>query len=336
MLLMISPKVSKALRGIAILIVIGSHYAGWMYVEPVHIRAHHMISTWGPPGVDIFFLLSGYGLYRSARAGVTEQCQSGISGRFVLRRILGALLPYLLIAGLINCYTGAWTEAVSEGHLKQTLLSYLTCAEYWYMAVLFVLYGFFMLCFRFGGRLRLPLLTIAVILYTIWLYQTGHADFWELSNPAFLIGLWAAAAEETFPAPMGKKPLQAGIGLLGMAGMILSFYMMQQYGGSGVPESFGWELTMNVFFTLIILSLALLIPTWPRAVLSFLGETSLFIYLLHTVLFWALIFRLEALGYARAAMLTGLITLAVSGAVGFLYLKLSNAVSVSIAQKHKK
>ncbi|MBR5115691.1 MAG: acyltransferase [Lachnospiraceae bacterium] len=329
---MISPGVSKAFRGIAILIVIASHYAGWMYVEPVHIRAHHMISTWGPPGVDIFFLLSGYGLYLSARKGRSDLCPSGISGRFVLRRVTGAVLPYLLIAGLINCYSGAWTQAAAEGTLDKALLDYLTAAEFWYMQVLFVLYGLFLLCFRFGGRFRLPILTVAVILYTIWLYQTGHADFWELSNPAFLIGIWAAASEQRFPEQMKKALPNVLTGILGGIGMAVSFFRMQRYGGSGVPESFGWELVMNLFFTLIILSLCRLIPKWPGVVLKSLGETSLFIYLLHTILFWNLIFRLEALGYARAAMLTGLITLAVGSLAGFLYQTLSSQFYKRIAK----
>ena len=64
---MITAKTSKTLRGIAILIVIASHFAEWMFLEPAHPGLRHMIGTWGPPGVDIFLLLSGYGLYLSAR-----------------------------------------------------------------------------------------------------------------------------------------------------------------------------------------------------------------------------------------------------------------------------
>ena len=331
----ISAKVSKALRGIAILIVIASHYAGWMYVDPVHIRAHHMISTWGPPGVDIFLLFSGYGLYLSAHKGRNDRCPGGISGRFVLRRIFGALIPYLLIAGLINCYAGAWTQAAAEGTLKSVILDYLTCAEFWYMQVLFVLYGLFILCFRFGRALRLPLLTLTVILYTIRLYQTGHADFWELSNPAFLIGVWAGAAECRFPEQLKKPLVRAGVGILGLIGMGISFDRMQRNGGSGVPESFGWELVMNLFFTLIVLSIAWLLTNWPGIVLRLLGETSLFIYLLHTFLFWNIIFRLDFLGYARAAMITGAITLVIGCAVGSLYNHLSELFFRRIAKPRK-
>ena len=65
---MISRNVSKYLRGLAILIVIASHYSEWMYVEPAFPALKHCISTWGPPGVDIFFLFSGYGLYKSFKA----------------------------------------------------------------------------------------------------------------------------------------------------------------------------------------------------------------------------------------------------------------------------
>ena len=129
------------LRGIAILIVIASHYAGWMYVEPVHVTAHDWIMKWGPVGVDIFFLMSGYGLHKSAERGRhTKSNNSGITFNFVIKRIIGAYIPYLLCVALINTYDGTWKSAIEEGTIREKVISCLMTEGYWYMSVLFTMY----------------------------------------------------------------------------------------------------------------------------------------------------------------------------------------------------
>ena len=62
---MIDNRTSKVFRGIAILMVIASHFAGGMYEESFNEALRQWISTWGVYGVDIFFMLSGYGLVKS-------------------------------------------------------------------------------------------------------------------------------------------------------------------------------------------------------------------------------------------------------------------------------
>nr|MCR4584355.1 hypothetical protein [Lachnospiraceae bacterium] len=47
--------VSMMLRGVAIIIVVFSHFTEWMYLPSPYPRITHIISTLGPIGVDIFF-----------------------------------------------------------------------------------------------------------------------------------------------------------------------------------------------------------------------------------------------------------------------------------------
>ncbi|MCR4764055.1 MAG: acyltransferase [Lachnospiraceae bacterium] len=316
---MISVRNSLMLRGIAILIVIGSHYAGWMFVEPVHVRAHDWISTWGPIGVDIFFLLSGYGLTVSAARGSGENCKSGINGRFVAARIIGSVLPYYILAALINCYSGAWVSGYREGNLLHVIRDYLVAEDFWFMQVLFVFYVLFIIAFRFGGRIRLPLVLAAAILYTVLLVQSGHADFWELSNMAFPLGIVAATLELAFPKRMKSISVRAAIFAAGAIGFFVSFLGMEQTGGSGAETSFFWELSMNLFFAVLVLGAASVLPDWKGRVLPILGKNSLFIYLLHTVLFWGMMIKLDELPYAQAAVITGVVTLFVCVLVGTAY-----------------
>lgn len=325
---MISAKTSKMLRGIAILIVIASHYAGWMYVEPVHVTAHDWIMKWGPVGVDIFFLMSGYGLHKSAERGRhTKSNNSGITFNFVIKRIIGAYIPYLLCVALINTYDGTWKSAIEEGTIREKVISCLMTEGYWYMSVLFTMYIAFIILYRFGGKLKIVLITAAVIGQTYYLYTKGNADFWELSNMAFLIGIYAAAAEDKFRTAMLNPIFKIVLAVISGAGMWYTFSEVLKHGGSRAATAFGWELAFNIFFTLGVLCIAYLIPTWKGLVLTTLGECSLFIYILHTAMFYALVFKFEERGYAFAASVTGFITIAFAVLLGVLYNSLTGILT---------
>ena len=328
---MISAKTSKLLRAIAILIVIASHYAGWMYVDPIHVTAHDWIMKWGPEGVDIFLLMSGYGLVKSVLKGKKgKHNSSGVTAGFVLKRVIGAYLPSVLCLALIDIYDGTWTAAGVDGTVTETVLEVLRVSGFWYMNVLFVMYIAFMLIYRFGGRLRILLITSAVIAQTVYLFNKGYADFWELSNMAFLIGIYAAEAEHKWPDAVKKLPVKLIIMISGVSGMIYTFMGMQRHGGSRISETFGWELAFNIFFTITILGIAYFIPTWKGLIMTTLGECSLFVYMLHTTMFWALIFKFEEYGYAAAASVTGFITLAFSMLIGVLYNSLVGLITAKL------
>ncbi len=325
---MISAKTSKMLRGIAILIVIASHYAGWMYVEPTHVTAHDWILKWGPAGVDIFFLFSGYGLHKSAERGRhTKRNNSGITVGFIVKRILGAYVPYLLCAFLINLYDGTWKSAMAEGDMQHAVIKLLKGGGFWYMNVLFTMYIAFIVIYRFAGKLRIPLMTLAVIAQTYYLYCKDYSDFWCLSNMAFVIGILAAAAEDKFRDFMLKPLFKILLILTASAGMWYTFTGVQQRGGSRTEGVFAWELAFNIFYTLAVLSIGYIVPTYKGLILTTLGECSLFIYILHTAMFWVLIYKFEEYGYAVSNIITGLITLAVGTAIGVLYNNLMGLIT---------
>ncbi|MBR5421911.1 MAG: acyltransferase [Lachnospiraceae bacterium] len=312
---MIRKETGRIFRGIAILVVIASHYAEWMYVTPVHPNAAHAVSTWGPMGVDVFFLLSGYGLYVSQKKGGVDFC-------FIKNRLLGAYLPYLLLVFLINIYSGFWKEVNAE-----RILTYLTASDYWYMNVLLVFYILFMLCFRFGKRLRIPLFSIALIAYSVYLFKSGHRDFWTLSNPSFLLGVYAGVAEEHIPAFSTRKS-KVVLLLCGCVGCALAFMWMQKLGGSGLEESYVAELVLNLFLAIFIFALMALLPCFQPLLLGVLGECSLFIYLLHTVAFYAIILKLpEHWPYAQSAMITAALTLLMAVFIGKVYYMVSGRLS---------
>ena len=304
---MIKKDTSTILRGIAILIVIASHYAEWMGTEnALHPAIAHAISTWGPLGVDVFMLLSGYGLYKSAEKG-------GVNGRFVWRRLSACYIPYLLVA---------FTLAILTHELQPTNLhwiyAFVTVQDYWFISALMVMYIAFMLSFRLFKKLRLPVLSILVIGYSVWLYLSGHMDFWTLSNAAFLIGVYAAAAEKRFPALSSMKGRILMLAA-GMAGSVVCYFWMQHMGGSGTEGSYAAELVLNLFLTLTWLGIASLFPPFKPLLFGILGKHTIFIYLTHAILYFTILYRLPAWPYAQRCIITSLISLIIGCLLGELY-----------------
>ncbi len=304
---MVKKDTSKILRGIAILIVIASHYAEWMGVEnALHPAIAHAVSTWGPLGVDVFMLLSGYGLYKSADKG-------GVNGRFIWRRLSACYVPYLLVAFTLALIT----NEVQLTNLRW-LYAFVTAQDYWFISALMVMYIAFMLCFGLFKKLRLPFLSLMVIGYSVWLYLSGHMDFWTLSNAAFLIGVYAAAAEKRFPALTSLKG-RIMVLAAGIIGSAACYYWMQRMGGSGLEESYIAELVLNLFLTLAWLGIAALFPSFKPLLLGILGKHTIFIYLTHAILYFTILYRLPAWPYAQQCMLTSLISLVIACLLGELY-----------------
>lgn len=90
----------QALRGFAALMVLFFHMRPHWELTPT-LAAFSEITRWGFSGVDIFFALSGFVVYRSARHAVPEQ---GIA-LFVKRRLLRIYLGYWPVLLLIALTT---------------------------------------------------------------------------------------------------------------------------------------------------------------------------------------------------------------------------------------
>lgn len=295
---LIDNKTSKVFRGIAILMVIASHYAGWMYTESFNESLRVWISTWGVYGVDIFFLLSGYGLVKSAS-------KSGIDKRFIIKRFMNSYVPYILIAGVL---------AVIDRHIDSpsALIKLLIGYDYWFMCVLFVFYLMFMVFYRFGGRLKEILLTIAVIGFSFWLYiKPEFQNFWFLSNGAFLIGVYAATLEEKFQDKLKSAIIKSNFAFMSFGIMIICAFW-HALGGTVLAH-----LCSSIMFTLMALGLCVQFKG-EGVVLPILGSYSLYIYLVHTRLFWKFVAYKESWSYFKGSVIAGLITLIFAVVLGYI------------------
>lgn len=294
---MIDNKTSKIFRGIAILMVIASHYAGWMYTEPFNETWRAWISTWGVYGVDIFFMLSGYGLIKA-------YSKSGIDKRFVIRRFANSYIPYILIAGFLAIVIDRSIKGPKE------VLYLIIGHDYWFMCILFAFYIAFMVFYKIGFFKEI-LITIFVAVFSLWLNFKGFSDFWIVSNPAFLIGIYAATLEERFGDKVGNIIRDHNLSMISFALMVASAFW-HVYSGQMIAH-----ITAGIFFTVMALCLCVQLKA-GGVILPVLGRFSLYIYLLHTRIFWLASDNMKGLGYFWMSAAAGVITMVIAVALGYL------------------
>lgn len=272
-------KTSAWYKGIAIIMVILSHYAEWwsLFCEEEGTREmiRYGISRLGPYGVAVFLLFSGYGLSKSAG-------EKRIGLKFILKRVISVYIPYLIMAFLIEMLSGS-----SLGDLSADFWS---GGDFWYMTVMFVLYLAFMaIWFLFQNRhIRAIAIAAVVYIYSNGLYQRGERDFWYISNIAFVIGVWMALYENEI---LNVKLIIRMISTF-ISGICFSYAaylsISDRYNPKSVWTDAGGGMQCRILavilFALFVVCLA---STWKYSdpVGTFLGKYSLYYYLLHTFLF---------------------------------------------------
>lgn len=264
------------LRGIAIFLVLISHYAVWIGEIFHSDLLEYGLGRFGVYGVDLFFAVSGYGLVKSVG-------KKRINGTFLWKRFKTVYLPYLLIVGLITVYDG--------GILGMTgWVSFLTGAEYWYIRNILVFYLAFYVVYRLSDRswVRMLLMAVCLTAYSGLLIWQGRALFWYISNVTFLFGMLLAQYErQLLKATEFLYPLQ----LLALA---VGMYFVIKTGLEGytvippLEEKIRSGLIAGLIWTyLMVQGCAFLHEKirWLEAV----GSFSLELYLCHMFVFYRVV-----------------------------------------------
>ena len=290
-------------RGIAVIMVVLSHYAQWWTwfaaTEGKWEVLRLGVSKLGAYGVDIFFLFSGYAMVHSMG-------QERMYPNFIWKRVRNVFFPYFLVVGSI--------ELVSDGfHSWQDFWDFISGKDYWYMHVLFLFYiGFIVIYTIMGGKgSRCVVFCIFTYCMSYGMYREGMADFWFVSNAAFAIGVAVGEYEEE----VGKLIKKAGgllMAVLG-AGMALAVRSGLEPGiaaEKGAEELLRMEIGASLIWTLLVLVLTVKCSRKGK-VLSYLGKRSLYIYLTHTFIFMWMVNVLEC-GIALRFLVSATVTVIVS------------------------
>ena len=294
---MITKNTSKWFRFMAIIMVVASHYAEWLGELTCYEDIRNFICTLGVYGVSIFFLLSGYGLVKSA-------WEHGVNHNFICKRILTVYLPYFCTVLVITLMDGGF-KSVKD--LFQFLVGY----DYWFMMNLFVFYLLFFLFWQ-NNLPRKSLLTLGIVLYSFYLYAVGRADFWIISNLSFLVGICFADYEEKL-----KSYFRKNIVRLVIIGISIIIIVITQLFFSN-PFQILWKVVINLFFTISILMLCLMIKIKEKIIPTF-GSYSLYIYLLHSSLYSYLMPFMGKYAYGIKIVFLFAVTVITSMVVGHIF-----------------
>lgn len=260
-------------RGIAIVMVILSHYAEWwLLFSPAAGDVEQFLLPFtklGIYGVNIFFFFSGYGLTKAVE-------HKRIDGTFILHRLQSVYLPYLIITGIIQILSGGF------GSLSG-FVQFLYGHDYWFMVILFLFYIGFILIWAVlkNPHLRVLLFLVYTIVIIKVLFDRDMQSFWYVSNLTFPLGILFGTYESGCRKVLSKAKIP--LILLLLACVIYYEFFMDMTGMT--PERIlCLQLTNAVLWTIQIACIAALTP-WHGEVFNGLGRCSLYLYLLHTYIF---------------------------------------------------
>ena len=184
---LITKNTSYFIRGIAMLMVVMSHYFEWGMESVSNVGLAHFMTKLGDPGVGIFFLLSGYALYKGYG---DNNGRIFDKKKYLLSRFKGVYLPYLLIVGVINIISGGFDS-------PKAFIKFLYGGDFWFMTVIFIIYlGFFLVSLL--PKWRIFIMTVFIIDLSLFYYVNGYAEFWYDANWCFAIGMILAKYDENF------------------------------------------------------------------------------------------------------------------------------------------
>ena len=212
---------SLLLRGIAIFLVLISHYAVWIGEIFHSDLLEYGLGRFGVYGVDLFFAVSGYGLVKSVG-------KKRINGTFLWKRFKTVYLPYLLIVGLITVYDGGISGMTGW-------VSFLTGAEYWYIRNILVFYLAFYVVYRLSDRSWVRMLLMAVCL-------TAYSGLLQLL--ALAVGMYfviKTGLEGYTVIPPLEEKIRSGL----LAGLIWTYLMVQ--GCAFLHEKIRWLEAVGSF-----------------------------------------------------------------------------------------
>ena len=299
-----SRSASSWFRGLAIIMVIASHYAEWWsWFTPSEGNVELFrtaLTKLGEYGVAVFFLFSGYGLVKSIGS-------RRMNSHFIWKRILSTYIPYLAVVGVI--------ELLSEGFTStEDIWDYLSGHDYWFMVVLFILYIGFILIWSLtvNPHLRVILFAAFTAAYCWYLYQNGEHGFWYVSNPAFPLGIMLATYENSLPRIISRlRIVFLSLSAIGMA-FFARFGLFPDTIASLTDDQKIWlQIGAVLVWTLLIVFAASAMRRCDPILIR-LGKDSLYLYLTHTFIFMRCVNHFTEQSLTERFVISAVLTVVVS------------------------
>lgn len=309
-------KTIQALRGIASMAVVLSHYRLYLHQNENYKNLWDSLLGWGIVGVDVFFVISGFIM---AHTTIDSPVNFASSMKFILNRIIRIMPSYYLFLLLSFLLSGAMSIFHYEDK-TQDLISAISFIVYipstapyymdinhgiypvrWTLNYEFYFYMVFSVCLIFKYRFSILfiwcLLSVVVIpmLYgnTPTLETSGYevqtALYGLLSNPLiieFLIGVAAALLY----IRVKSLNIENASFFISLGFLFYIFYAIF----TGMQHGINVKIALPIGFFVLFLTLAdnkakIFIPKF----LLWLGDISFSLYLIHLPLGFAFFERVE-------------------------------------------
>jgi peptidoglycan/LPS O-acetylase OafA/YrhL len=308
------------LRGIAILMVLFGHFLPDRIVFGQ--LAHHVTSL-GRGGVLLFFLLSGYLIFRNV-----ERQDTTI---FLSRRLFKIFPAYSINVALIFL-VGLFTAGHENWNLKLLLANLFMVQDifgqdllngvFWTLLIEIKFYAFIALQYlllRERGMLVIPLVFI-MINTAIW-FTRGHASVLLTFFPAFYVGI------QIYRAERGNWNSTGTITACGMVALVaLSLFMFDGYNGE-------WSA---VYLVVEAALLALLLRRdISSRILNFFGRISYSDYLYHVSLGYLVFSLWGPLATWTGNLVSVLLAIALTTLVAYVSFRLIEVPMVAFGKLHE-
>ncbi len=304
--------------GVAMILVVFFHSS----FDLSTITPLECLKNTGDIGVDIFFLMSGFGVYFSLQKG-------GTSKEFYKKRVIRILPAYFIAQGTwFVIFDIIINHNFLDFFLDISTLNFWINGRLagWYIAACLLLYAFSPIWFKLRGKLSCISVVIVIVFYTLSVLIRltslnvlfGHLLIFTFRVPCYFIGLEFGAAywnNKTIKVP---RIIFYPVLLFSAAIVVVALGYSPWY----IPWAFKYLAYLPLTIGIVIA--AYKIPL--NIILKFFGTYSLEIYLTHekTLFFVSMLFR--KLSFEKLFLLHNIVAIVVSLLVAWLLKKICNYV----------
>lgn len=315
-------KLTTQLKGIAIIFVLLAHMTLMTFLN------YRTIGNFGAIGVDIFLLLSGYGLYKSYE-------KKGINKDFIIKRVSTIYVPFI-IAVIIDVFLKIYICNIRFS-LKQILFflsgfgaNRILDGTYWYISFILLWYFVFCLIYKFS---RFKNLNLILLFYFSYLFYLSNFMYnvqfltWQFSLHfiAFPLGVLIATHEKKLIRVLIPDIYKLSIIIL----LITCFFTHYIY---RFNSDYYWLYDLNIALLVIFIFLFLQSYNIMSKFLEFIGNISYGIYLVEMQILTYFYFP----SIVHNKIIGDIIELILCLVAGFLLDKLSKTIKTLIFNKNKK
>lgn len=290
----LSLPVSKGLQGFCAVLIVMHHISQQLAENAGPL---HWLENVGVCFVGIFFFFSGYGLLKSLLN--KEDYLKG----FFRKRMPVILIPFYVIIFIFLAFSLSIGDVYTPGELIGIITGWLLLNTHmWYIVEIAIFYIAFYFIFRFIKKrsTALAVMTVFVVLVTVGSLLLGHGDYWFQgewwfnTSLLFVIGMFIAQYETQIVAFI-KRFYAAALVLFAAATALFfsaTMYMLENYSYWSETETslaYGDKfrcLSVQLPFVICFVFLLLIITMkvqFKNPILSFLGNISLELYLIHNL-----------------------------------------------------